>query len=181
MAGSRELDEENRFIASDSLIPNLLLLISGGRMDGDDIKMLREDILNRKAGAKQLLIIQARGDKSTLAGPATAPTVKVERTKSEQTTDALFQKYDMRNEDKVHGAFRMPRALLGKDLGQNRATTLAMLRFAEDQVFSPRRSRLDEMHNEQLLPALGARWVRYRTATRVPSDPETLSNIVKNV
>jgi len=178
LLGSRELDEENLDIVSDSMIPNAMLLISGGRLNGADQKRLIEQIQNREPGQKELLIVQAQPVGGAVGGSAT-PTLKLERMKSEQTQDALFQNYDRRNEDKTDGAARMPRAILGKDVGQNRATTVAMRRFAEDQVFNPRRTLIDGPINDQLMPLIGARYHTLHVNAQQTRDPDAVTANLK--
>lgn len=177
LTGARNLDEENLGIVSDSAIPSLMLLISGGRMDGEDFKRLKDQFANRKPGRKQLMLIQAMAAGSVPAGVTATPTIKVERTKGEQTTDMLFQNFDKRVEEKAHSSSRIPIALVGKG-GGNKATTEAMYRFANDQVFDPRRTRFDSQINTYIMPNIGARWHRYVTKARRPRDPQVISAIV---
>jgi capsid portal protein len=177
--GSRNLDEENMRIAADDVVPSLLISVSGGRVDGQDQKRIEDQINERKAGHKRILILQARSERA--AGPSPTPTIKVDKLKSEQTTDALFQNYDERNEDKLDGSFRMPRVLLGKELARDRAGLLAIYRFAQDQIFGPARGAYDDEVNSDLMPLLGARYHRYRTITPTPVDPEALGTMIANL
>jgi len=174
--GSRELDEENMRIAADDVVPSLLISVSGGRVDGKDQQRIEDQINERKAGHKRILILQARSERA--AGPSPTPTIKVDKLKSEQTTDALFQNYDVRNEQKLDGCFRMPRALLGKDMAKDRASLAAMYRYAQDQVFGPGRRLYDDSVNTSIMPGLGARFYRYTTTTPAPADPEALGALV---
>lgn len=174
--GSRELDEENMRIAMDDVVPSLLISVSGGRVDGKDQQRIEDQINERKAGHKRILILQARSERA--AGPSPTPTIKVDKLKSEQTTDALFQNYDVRNENKLDACFRMPRALLGKDMARDRASLAAMYRYAQDQIFSPARRLYDDAVTTSILPGLGARFFRYVTQTPTPVDPEALGALI---
>ena len=178
LKGSRDLDEENLKQVRDEAIPNLLLLIAGGRAGKESVARLRQAVKERKEGRKGILVLDAWMQGQAPTGPTAQTQIHPIKLKSEQTSDMLFQKYDERNEDKANGAFRMPRALLGKDLGQNRATTLAMLRFAQDQVFSPARNRIDGDINT-LLMYCDIQYSVYRTNTIPAKDPELLAQMVK--
>jgi capsid portal protein len=178
LLGSRELDEENLKIAADEAIPSVMLLVSGGIVGSKSVDRLEAQIKNRTKGRKGILLIEAQAAGKGPVTPTQTPTMQIERMKSQQNSDALFQNYDKRNEEKVLGSFRMPRALQGKDLGQNRATTLAMLRYAEEQIFQPRREDLDEVMNNTVLADLGITCWRYETRSRAPKDPQVLTEVV---
>lgn len=177
--GSRELDEENMRIAADDVVPSLLLAVSGGRVDGKDQERIATQIADRKPGHKRILILQARSDRA--AGPSASPTIKVERLKSEQTQDALFQNYDERNEKKLDACFRIPRAILGKDVPRDRTAVAAMWRFAQDQVFGPARREFDDTITQHILPALGAHYYAYSTSAPQPTDPEALATMISSL
>jgi hypothetical protein len=177
--GSRELDEENQKIAADEAIPNMIVMVSGGKVGSASFTRLEEQIKDRKKGRKGIMLLEAvSASKGVMGTPQHQPTIQLERTKAEQNSDALFQEYDKRNEDKILGTFRMPRALQGRDLGQNRATTLAMLRFAEEQIFQPRREDIDTEINEKILADLGIVCWAYETCSRQPKDPELVTAVV---
>jgi len=178
LRGSRDLDEENLSLVRDEAIPSLMLLVAGGRVGQGTKERINQVIKDRKSGRKGIMVIDAWQMGKQPAGPTNQVTMQIERLKAEQQTDMLFQKYDERCEEKAHGAFRMPRALLGKDLGQNRATTLAMLRFAENQVFGPARNRFDEAVNSIMIDA-GAVHTHYVTMGTPPKDPEMIAQLLK--
>jgi capsid portal protein len=180
LRGSRELDEENLKIVSDEAIPSLLLLISGGIMGQKAYDRLENQIKERKKGRKGLMIIEANAAGKGPVTPQQQPSIDVQKLKSEQNTDMLFQKYDLRNEDKADGAWRLPKTVLGK-AGANRATSQSERQFAEDQVFNTLRNDKDEPINNQVLADLNiAMWI-YETQSMQPRDPQQRAEILKTL
>lgn len=98
-----------------------------------------------------------------------------------QQQDALFQKYDERNIDKVGMAFRMPQLMRGDSREFNRSVADAQLRFAEDQVFQPERDEFDHLINRRLLADMGIRFWRFRSQTPVTRDPERMSVMIERL
>jgi len=183
LQGSRELDEENLKLASDNGVPNVMLLVTGGRVGADDIERISQQIEARRAGHKQMVLVQAMSDqRAGMSGPTATPTIKVERMRSEQNEDALYQKYDLRNEDKTDGCWRFPKAALGKSTkGQTRESDMAARRFTEDQVYDPRRTTIDEQINSKLMPLAGARLHRYVSAARQPRDTDAIIKLITDL
>ena len=181
IVGSRDLDEENLKIASDEAIPSMIMLVAGGTVGAKSMERLASQIKQREKGRKGIMIIEAQSAGKGPVAPTQQPTIQIEKTKASQSSDALFQNYDKRNEEKVAGANRMPRALLGKDLGQNRATTVAMLRFAEEQVFKPKREDIDSEINSKILADLDITCWTYQTRSMQPRDPQILAEILQKL
>src|SRR5262249_34330545 len=85
--------------------------------------------------------------------------------------DALFQKYDERNDDKVGQQFRVPRILRGDTRDFNRATADAALSFAEMQVFQPERESFDSRMNKTLLGDMQIRFWKFVSQAPINRDP----------
>lgn len=180
--GSRDLSEENKRIVSDESVPSLLMMISGGTVGAKSYDRIKMQMKERQKGRKEILILEANAPQTpALASPQQQPTVKIEKLKSEQTSDALFQNYDKRNEDKVANAWRMPRSILGKDVSQNRSTVEAMNRFAQDQIFGPKGAEIDTVVNNVLFSDLDILCWSYQTRMQQTRDPITLSEIIGNL
>ena len=151
LRGARDLDEENLKLVNDEAIPSLMLLISGGIVGAKSYDRLKKQLSERAKGRKGILMVEAvSGAQVGVAHPQQQPKIDIERLKSEQSSDALFQNYEKRVEEKTAGAYRMPQSGLGKNVGANRATFQAQQRYTEDQVYMPKREDRDQPMNLQL-------------------------------
>lgn len=180
LMGSRDLAEENQRIVSDDDVPSLLMLVSGGVVGTKSFNRFEEQLKGRAKGRKGILLMEAiAARQSSLVAPQQQPKIDVERLKSEQQTDMLFINYDKRNEDKLEGAYRFPKAALGRDQNLNRAVAVAMQRYTEDQVYDPKRDDRDEPINERILPELGIMLWRIRTLPQQTNDPVTIAEVTR--
>lgn len=180
LRGSRDLDEENQKIVGDEAVPSLMLLISGGIVGQKAYDRLKNQIEERKKGRKGIMVVEAVASGKGPVTPTQQPSIDVEKLKSEQNTDMLFQKYDARNEDKADGSWRIPKTVLGK-AGANRATSQSERQFAEDQVFTPLRVDRDEPVNVHVLADIGITTWTYETQSMQPRDPQQRAEILKTL
>jgi len=179
--GSREVDSVNLSYFENKTVPPLALLVSGGRLARGVVPRLEEFIESQVKGRKnfhKILIVEAEGQKTAGGTSGIAPTMKFVPLREAQQQDAQFQEYDERNWDKLASSFRLPRILVGRDRTLNRATALAAIRFAEEQVFEPIRNRFDELMNRRILPELGIFHWRFRSNTPTTRDPQMLAEIL---
>jgi PBSX family phage portal protein len=179
--GSRELDEVNLSYFESKTVPPLALLVSGGRLAKGIVPRLEEFIEQNVKGKKnfhKILVIEAEGQKSAAGTSGVTPSLKFVPLREAQQQDALFQKYDEANLEKIASCFRLPRFLIGRDRLINRASAFAALRFAEEQVFEPLRNNFDAVVNRHIFPALGITFWRFRSNTPITRDPEVLASIL---
>ena len=180
LGGARELDEENLKLVKDESVPSLMLLVSGGVVGAKAYDRLKEQIEERKEGRKGIMLVEAvSGAQVGVAHPQQQPKIAVERMKSEQSNDALFQNYEKRVEEKTAGAYRMPQSGLGKNVGANRATFQAQQRFTEDQIYVPKREDRDEVMNLTFFADLDITMWRYETRTQMTKDPKTNAEVLR--
>ena len=176
--GSRNMEEVNLAYFENKSIPPLALLVSGGRLSKDSVprieKFIEENIKGKKNFHK-ILILQTEG-----TGDARTK-IELHPLTSAQQTDAQFLEYDEANQDKVGGAFRLPRILRGEAKEINKATAQAALRFAEDQVFAPERDEFDYFINRKLLSDMGVTFWIFRSQTPVTRDPERMTVMVEKL
>lgn len=179
--GSRAADEVNYSYFDNKAVPPLAILVSGGRLAEESVSrietFLRDNIKGRENFHK-ILVIEA-DDESDPMGNQEHPTIKIEKLNDVQAGDALFQKYDERNIDKVGSAFRMPRLMRGDIRDFNRATAQAALKFADEQVFQPERNEFDAWIDREILTALDATLWSFVSLGPKTRDPETMSAITK--
>ena len=171
------MEEVNLAYFENKSIPPLALLVSGGRLSKDSVprieKFIEENIKGKKNFHKILILQTEGGDAKTK--------IELHPLTSAQQTDAQFQEYDEANQDKVGGAFRLPRILRGEAKEINKATAQAALRFAEDQVFAPERDEFDYFINRKLLSDMDITFWRFRSQTPVTRDPERMTVMVEKL
>lgn len=180
--GSRACDEVNYNYFDNKAIPPMALLIAGGRLGDDDVTRIQDYIQNNLKGREnfhKILVIEASGDEAAvMGGQATIPTIKFERLMDQQNADALYQKYDANNMDKVGSSFRLPKLMRGDIKDFNRATALAALRFAEEQVFEPERREFDDQFQRRILVDLDMRMWRFRSLPVTTRDLESIGPVI---
>jgi capsid portal protein len=183
--GSRELDTVNLNYFKNNVVPPLALLCSGGRFGkgvATRIEEFIEEHLKGKKGINRILVLEAEGQKASGdPGPRTIPKLQFVPLRDVQQTDALFQNYDIRNEEKVAKSFRLPRILRGDDSQTNRATAWASLKFAEEEVFEPERQAFDSILNRRILPVLDITFWIFRSNAPIVRDPEAMAEMVVNL
>lgn len=179
--GSRQMEEVNYLYFSNKSVPPLALLVSGGKLSESSIPRVQnfiEENIKGKDNFHKILILEAEGAGGT---DATKTKIEIKPLTNAQQQDALFQRYDERNIDKVGAAFRLPRLLRGESKDFNRAVAEAQLRFCEDQVFQPERSEFDFFMNHRLLPDMGIRMWRFKSQSPITRDPERLTDSIERL
>lgn len=183
--GSRAADEVNFDYFDNKAIPPLALLVSGGTLGNDSVSKIETYIRDNLKGRRnfhKILIIEAKPTEAQqLSGEGAVPRISFERLGEMQEGDALFQKYDERNTDKIGSSFRLPRLMRGDVRDFNRATAIASLRFAEEQVFEPERQDFDAMFNRKILPALDVSLWRFRSNGHRTRDPEVVVTLIDSL
>ncbi len=123
--GSRQSEEVNFLYFDNKSIPPMAIMVSGGSLSKDSVERLRDFIKNNIRGRRNfhsIMIIEAEtGNTKTDAENAGRVKIDMKPLTGAQHNDALFQKYDERNIDKVGMAFRMPRMLRGDIRDFNRS------------------------------------------------------------
>lgn len=173
--GSRQVDEVNYSYFENKSVPPLVFLVNGGRMTEESINRIRDHIdseIRGKHNFHKVLVLEAdSGDAPGNNEASGRARIDMKPLTVAQHNDALFQKYDERNLDKVGMSFRLPRMLRGDIRDFNRATADAALEFAEMQVFSPEREEFDFVMNRKILPTLGIRFWRFKSNSPKLTDP----------
>ncbi len=179
--GSRQMEEINYLYFSNKSVPPLALLVSGGKLSESSIPRVQnfiEENIKGKDNFHKILILEAEGASGS---DATKTKIELKPLTNAQQQDALFQKYDERNIDKLGAAFRMPRLLRGESKDFNRSVADAQLRFCEDQVFQPERAQFDHFINHRLLPDMGVKMWRFRSQSPITRDPERLTDSIERL
>ncbi len=184
VVGSRQSEEVNFLYFNNKGVPPLAIIVSGGRMAQGATRKIRDFIKNNIAGRKNfhsVLVIEAESS-NTKGDQAGRVKIDLKPLTAAQHSDALFQKYDERNIDKVGMAFRLPRMLRGDIRDFNRSTADAALSFAEMQVFQPERQAFDFIINRRILSGeLGVKYWKFVSNAPVTRDPKEMAEIIRNL
>lgn len=176
--GSRQSEEVNFLYFENKSIPPLAITVSGGRMTEEAANRIGDYIENEIKGKRnfhKILVLEADSEASGNSGQVK---IDIKPLTDAQLNDALFQKYDANNMDKVGMAFRLPRMLRGDIRDFNRSTAEAALEFAEMQVFQPEREDFDWIMNRKILDSLGAQYWKFASNGPITRDPGKLADIV---
>ena len=183
--GSRSSEEVNYTYFDNKSVPPLAILVSGGRVAESSIQRIQDFVQNEIKGKRnfhKILIIEAEPAAGTAVNESSSRMkIELRPLTGAQHSDALFQKYDERNIDKVGGAFRLPRLLRGDIRDFNRSTAMAALNFAEMQVFQPEREDFDWFVNQELFRDMGVRYWKFVSKAPVTRDPVALSEMIRNL
>lgn len=182
--GVREADETNYYYLNSNAIPSGLLFIHGGTVPKATRERLEHRMRHEVQGAEntgKILIVEAMpGGKAAPGEKTMLPSITFQSLREAHTNDALFTEYDKRSADRIGASFRLSPLLRGytpSDL--NRATAVAALYFAEQQVFAPSRQAFDWLINKEIMPELGLRFVSFESNSPPTTSPEELGNFVR--
>ncbi len=181
--GVREADESNYFYLNSNAIPPGILFVAGGKVPRD-MKNRLENQMNEElkgaANSHKIMVVEAhpmrlKGEERTLL-----PSMQFESLRDAQQNDATFTSYDERSADRIGASFRLPPMLRGytpKNL--NRATAIAALSFAEQQVFEPERDEIDWIINKYILPLIGVNYLKFRSNSPPTRSPAEIAELIK--
>lgn len=177
--GSRMAAEVNVMYFENKSVPPLIMLVSGGRVSSDSIGRIRDHVQNHIKGQENyhnILIVEAEAEGD--AKNAGRAQIQIKSLTEAQHQDALFQKYDQRNIDKIGATFRIPGMLRGDIKELNRATATVAKALAEEQVFQPERDSFDAEMNRKIFPRLGIRFWEFKSNASNTRDPQTLATML---
>lgn len=184
--GSRQSEEVNFMYFDNKSVPPMVIMVSGGALSKDSVTRIQDFIKHNIKGRRNfhsVMIIEAEsGATKTEAENAGRVKIDMKPLTGAMHNDALFQKYDERNIDKVGMAFRMPRMLRGDIRDFNRSTADAALNFAEMQVFQPEREAFDWVINRRImLQEFGTKFWRFMSNAPVTRNPTDMAAIIRNL
>jgi len=172
--GGREADETNYFYLADKAIPAGLIFVHGGRVPRGTKDRLESRIKNELAGAQgsgKLLVVEAEPGNKAPSERSVMTSITFQSLREAMTNDATFMGYDERSSDRIGASFRLSPLLRGYTPSSlNRATALAALYFAEQQVFQPERDLFDWKMDKYILPEIGITYLQF-----VSNSPPTRS------
>ena len=182
--GGREADETNYFYLKNNAIPYGLLFCSGGSIPNDIKDRLEYEInseIRGSEGAGKVLVIQAKPmGKASSDGRNVLPELEYKSLRDAHEKDSLFTGYDERGADRIGASFRLSPILRGyTPTNLNRATALAAIMLAEQQVFEPEREDIDWIINKNILRALAIRYLLFVSNSPATRSVEDVAEIIK--
>ncbi len=170
--GSRKAEEFNLEFFDAGGLPPVLVLVQGGYL-GDEVKdALTAHLSGSKASKHRAAIVEATSSSGSLDSTGTVQ-IRVERFGSDRQKDAMFQEYDRNTGNHIRVSFRLPGLFLGMSEDYNFATALTSYMVAEAQVFAPERFEFDEVMNNTIVKALGAKDYRFQSLPISLADTAT--------
>lgn len=171
--GSRKAEEHNLEFFDSGGLPPVLVIVEGGTL-GDTVKNDLRQHLSGTGNRHRAAVVEAISTSGSLESAGSVK-VRVERFGAERQQDAMFQQYDQNSKDHVRTAFRLPPLFIGEASDYNFATAYTAYMVAEAQVFYPEREEFDNIINNRICKALGAKKYRFR------SLPMTLVDVEKQL
>lgn len=179
VSGLRESQESNTDLMRDNCVPRMILCVQGGRLrDGAD-KVIEKKIQTSAKGrgsiTKGLLIIEAVAPTGAANGRVQVHAIPLRQAVPD---DGMFQKYELQAAATIWSQWRLPKMLLGLAEDVNRATSQAILKFADEQVFVPSRNRIAAGFNA-ILAAEDILFWKWVLNSPVTSDPKEVMELIK--
>jgi PBSX family phage portal protein len=183
--GSKEAELVNLNFFKENAIPALAVMISGGALTAQSFNQITDYItaLKGQKSMNRILVLEAHSDESSGSTEHSqpAPKITMQPMISERQQDGLFQDYDIQNAAKVRSCFRLPPIYVGRAEDYTRASAVASMQTAEDQIFIPERLSFDDFMNNRILSTYAPRFWRYKSLGVPLSDPDSLSTILKAI
>jgi capsid portal protein len=179
--GGREANEENARYLANAAIPQGLLLVGDGRVGKSSHDQLATFFeINQGEARGKLAVIEASTPRETavLAGSGRVQ-IQWVSLRQAQHDDLTFSGYIKLSSEQVRSTFRLPSLALGQAEDLTRATALAAMETAEDQVYAPDRDDDDDTINNTLVADWGIRFWRVRSHGLQKRDPEAVAKQAK--
>jgi PBSX family phage portal protein len=181
--GSREAEMVNLNFFKENAIPAMMVLISGGALTAESFQVI-EDYIHALKGQKamhRILVLEASADDTTgsTEHSLSAPKIDMKPMVSERQVEGLFKDYDQANMQKVRGSFRLPPIFAGRAEDYTRASAIASMITAEEQIFAPEREFFDDFMNNKILKTYQPKYWKYKSMGAPIADPDSLSKLVQ--
>jgi len=181
MYGMRSAENINYATLHNNNIPSVLMLVAGGALTPGSVDRIKEFVNASRTGMNfsRFLIIEAEPlEEGYEASSSTKVQLKAQPMANQQKTDAMFVQYDDKGAAKIRTTFRIPGIVLGKGENYGRATALAGLRQADEQIFGPERGKFDAIVDKRVLLTQGWKYHMYRSNGPSTTDNTELAAIL---
>lgn len=176
LLGLRQAQVVNADHFSEKAIPQLVVLVNGSRPDAKMVNAIKEHFSNVRGvdNYHRVLVLSA----VQMPGSTASPSIELKPLRQAIPDDALFQKYEQNCAETIRSQYRIAKLLVGRGEDVNRATSEAVLRFSEEQVFGPLRAEFDGVMNSILLDEGFVFW-EFKSNSAVSSNPKDMAEIFK--
>lgn len=150
--GSRSGEESNILTLQNNNVPSMAVMVSGGILTDGSIDRLQEFVdtsIKGDLNYSKFLILEGESNHDSLSG-ASSMKLEIQPLVNNQHTDALWDKYDDKNNAKVRRGFRQPPAMVGETENITRDVAQTSEKLAEKYVYNPEREDIDEDWNKIL-------------------------------
>lgn len=184
--GSREMELTNLDFFKENAIPALALLVSGGVLTEDTVDSVEQHFqaARGRASMNRVLTIEAESDPATMnpeSRTTPVPRLDIKPLAGERQQDALFLEYDAANQTKIRTSFRLPPIFVGRSEDYTRATAVASMTVAENQIFGPERNKVDDVFNDKILAPFNPRFWRMRSLAPKLTDPDSIVAAIESL
>lgn len=177
--GDRAAEEVNFITLRNNNIPSMVVAVSNGQLTEGTITRIQEFVDSQIQGSdnySKFLIIEAETDEEGEDGGQVK--LDIRPLTQEQHTDALFQNYSAKNQDKVRRIWRLPPIFVGRSDDYTRATAESSRRLADEQIFAPERDEFDALMNRILFPVMGVMYHKFKSNSPNTTDNTQLVKIL---
>jgi PBSX family phage portal protein len=174
--GGRAAEEINYHTFKNNNVPSMMLMVSNGKLTQGTIDRIQEYVQNNVKGKdnySKFLILEADPD----GDDGGQVKIEVKPMTDSQRDDAMFQKYEANNANKVRRSFRLPPIFVGAIEGYDRGTAETSRRFGDEQVFAPERDEEDHAWN-RLLRMAGMVHHFFKTNSPNVTDDEDIIKVM---
>lgn len=175
LVGLRQAQVVNADHFSEKAIPQLVVLVNGAAATAKMVTTIKEHFRQLKGAQNyhRVLVLSA----TPPPGSTGQVSIDIRPLRQAIPEDALFQKYEQNGAQTIRSQYRIAKLLLGLGEDVNRATSDAVLRFSEEQVFGPMRGEFDELMNDILLNE-GYRYWTFASNSPVAGNPLDASKLM---
>lgn len=148
--GSRSGEESNILTLQNNNVPSMAVMVSGGMLTDGSIERLQEFVdtsIKGDLNYSKFLILEGESNHDALSG-ASSMKIEIKPLTNEQHTDALWDKYDDKNNAKIRRSFRQPQVMVGETEEISRDVAETSEKMAEKYVYNPERESIDECWNQ---------------------------------
>jgi capsid portal protein len=151
--GSRSGEESNILTLQNNNVPSMAVMVSGGMLTDGSIERLQEFVdtsIKGDLNYSKFLILEGESNHDSLSGSSSMK-IEIKPLTNEQHTDALWDKYDDKNNAKIRRSFRQPQVMVGETEDISRDVAETSEKMAEKYVYNPERESVDEEWNKIII------------------------------
>lgn len=180
--GMRRADYVNMDLFESQGVPPFILMLSGGQLTEESMTDLVRffDSLKGVENFHKFLLLEAESLGISVDGKENTPKFEIFDLSQFRKEDVLFGKYILDSAEAIRRyGFRLPGLFVGASSEMNYATAFISRSVAEEQVFSPIRTKICGVINNTLVRDLGAGGdVVFRLRRVAYQDPDFVSKIL---